>query len=162
MADSSFDIVSEINWQELTNAVDQAKRELGNRFDFKGSKCSLELAKEELTLVADDEMKMKQLEDIFHSKLIQRGISLKAVTYSKPEGISGGLQKKKATFVSGIPDDMCKKINAIIRDSKLKLKSQTMDQKIRVTGKKKDELQRIMAILREKELTIPLQFTNYR
>ncbi len=162
MAESSFDMVSQINMQELTNAVDQTKREIANRFDFKGTKVSIELGKEELTLVADDEGKMNQLKDVFHSKLFKRGIALKAVKYGTPEQASGGLVREKATFVNGIPKDICKDINKMIKDSKLKVKAQTLDEKIRVSGKSKDDLQKVMALVKEKDLEVPIQFNNYK
>lgn len=162
MADSSFDMVSQVNLQELTNAVDQTKREIGNRYDFKGTKVSIELDKEELTLVADDDMKMQQLKDVFHGKLVKRGIAIKAVQYATPEQASGGMIREKATLVNGIPADIAKDINKLIKDSKLKVRSQTMDEKIRVSGKSKDDLQKVMALVKEKELPVPIQFNNYR
>jgi len=162
MAESSFDIVSEINMQELSNAVDQAKREIQTRFDFKGSKSSLELTKEELIMISDDEGKMKQLQDVLDSKLIKRGISLKSLTYGTVDNAHGGTVRKKAGFVSGLPDDVIKKINKIIKESKAKLKSQTMDQKIRVTAKSRDDLQNLMKTLKESDISVPLQYTNYK
>ncbi|MDH5718203.1 MAG: YajQ family cyclic di-GMP-binding protein [Spirochaetia bacterium] len=162
MAESSFDIVSEINMQEITNAVDQAKREIANRFDFKGSKSDLTLLKEELVLLSDDEGKMKQLQDVFDSKLIKRGIPLKALQYGNIEQSAGQAVRKKATFVSGLPDDVIKKINKLIKDSKIKVKTQVMDKKIRVTGKSRDDLQQIISLLKENDLPVPLQFVNYK
>ena len=161
MADSSFDIVSEISWQELNNAVDQAKREIANRFDFKGTQCSLDLKDKELNLVADDELKLDQLKDVFHSKLVRRGIPIKVVTYLKEEGASGGTKRQKATFISGIDAEHCKKINASIKNQKFKVKSQTMDAKVRVTAKSRDELQKVISYLKKENFKVPLQFTNY-
>lgn len=158
----SFDVVSEINWQELVNAVDQTQREIANRFDFKGTKVSIELKDKELLMVGDDEGKLKQLKDVFESKLIKRNIALKAVDYQKIDASALGTVKQKAVFISGIPADAAKKINTIIRDSKLKVRSQIIDEKVRVFSRDKDELQTVMKILKEAELSIPLQFNNYR
>lgn len=163
MADSSFDIVSEVDFQEVTNAIDQTKREIGNRFDFKGSVSDIELKNEEMILVSDDEGKLKQLKDVLHSKLIKRGIDLKAVKYESLEQAAGQSVRQKAGFISGIPKDTAKTINKEIKDSKLKVKSQTMDEKVRVTAKSKDDLQQVMAMLKKSaKVDIPLQFTNYR
>ncbi|RME93751.1 MAG: YajQ family cyclic di-GMP-binding protein, partial [Candidatus Hydrogenedentota bacterium] len=152
----------EINKQELVNAVDQARREINNRYDFKGSKCSLELTDNELVLVADDEAKLKQLNDVLQSKLVKRGLSLKAFQYGKIEPASGGTVRQKVEWIAGIDKEHAKKINTLIKEAKLKVKSQTMDQKIRVSGKSKDDLQKVIQMLKEADLDIPLQFTNYR
>jgi len=163
MADSSYDIISEINKQELTNAIDQAKREISTRFDFKNSKSEIILDNESLELISDDEGKMKQLIDVVETKLIKREISLKGVVFGDLEKAQGGLVRRKATFVQGIESEMARKINKAIKKSKLKVKSQVMDQKIRVSGKSKDDLQAVMKLLKEsKEINIPLQYTNYK
>ena len=163
MADSSFDIVSEINHQELTNAVDQAKREINTRFDFKGTDSEIELTKENLVLSTVDEGKLKQLLDVLHSKLIKRGISLKALDYGTIEAASGMRVRQKATFIAGVEGDMARKIHKIIKDQPGKIKSSSMDQIIRVTAKSKDDLQKIMALLKSSdEITIPLQFKNFK
>jgi len=163
MAESSFDIVSEINKQELTNAVDQAQREIATRFDFKDTDSYIEMTKEELTIGACDENKLNQLIDVLQTKLVKRGISLKALTFGKMEGASGGHVRQKITFVAGIDVENSKKIHKIIKDSGIKVKSQTMDQKVRVTGKSRDELQEVMALLkRDESITIPLNFNNYK
>lgn len=160
--DASFDIVSETNWQELANAVDQAQREIATRFDFKGTKVSLTLEDKELTLVADDEGKLKQLKDVLESKLIKRGIALKSVDYQKLEAAFGGTVRQKALFINGIEQEHAKKINTLIRDSKLKVRSQVEGEKLRVTGKSRDDLQEVMKLLNGANLSIPLQYTNYR
>lgn len=158
----SFDIVSEINWQELSNAIDQAQREIGNRFDFKGSKVAVTLENKELILVADDEGKLKQLKDVVESKLIKRGIALKSVNYQKIEAALGGTVRQKATFVNGIAQEHAKKINQMIRDSKLKVRSQVEGEKVRVFSKSKDDLQAVMKLLNGADFPIPLQYNNYR
>ena len=160
--DASFDIVSEINWQELANAVDQAQREIATRFDFKGTKVSITMEDKELTLIADDEGKLKQLKDVLESKLIKRGIALKSVDYQKLEAAFGGTVRQKAVFINGIAQEHAKKINTLIRDSKLKVRSQVEGEKVRVTGKSRDDLQEVMKLLNGANLPIPLQYTNYR
>lgn len=163
MADSAFDIVSEIDRQEMVNAVDQTRREISTRFDFKGSKSSLELGKEELTLISDDEGKLDQLIDVLHSKMIKRGLSLKALNYGKVAESGQMTVRQTAALVQGLDQDTSKKIHKLIKDSKLKVKSATMDQRVRVTAKSRDDLQQVIALLRDsKEITIPLQFTNYK
>ncbi|MCX7634051.1 MAG: YajQ family cyclic di-GMP-binding protein [Turneriella sp.] len=158
----SFDIVSEVNWQEVTNAVDQAAREIANRFDFKGSRSSLTLENKELVLIADDEGKLKQLRDVVESRLAKRGISLKALDYQKVEPAQGGTVRQKIRFVSGIAQEHAKTIHQLIRDSKLKVRAQTEGEKLRVFSKSKDELQAVMKLLNAANLPIPLQYTNYR
>ncbi len=161
-SESSFDIVSEMNWQELANAIDQAQREIGNRFDFKGTKVAVTLENKELILLADDEGKLKQLKDVVESILIKRGIALKSVDYQKIEAALGGIVRQKALFINGIAQEHAKKINLLIRDSKLKVRSQVEGEKLRVTGKSKDDLQEVMKLLNGANLPIPLQYTNYR
>jgi len=161
-AESSFDVVSEVNWQEVTNAIDQVQREIGTRFDFKGTKVAITLENKELTLIADDEGKLKQLKDVLDSKLIKRGIALKSVDYQKLESAFGGTVRQKAKFINGIAQEHAKKINQLIRDSKLRVRSQVVDEKVRVTGKSRDDLQDVMKLLNGAELPIPLQYNNYR
>ncbi len=163
MADSSFDIVSEINHQEMVNAIDQTKREIATRFDFKGTKSEIDLSKEEVTLVSDDEGKLKQLIDVLQSKMIKRGISLKALDFGKVTEAGQMTVRQTARLVQGLDQETAKKIHKLIKESKLKAKSQTMDQRVRVTAKSRDDLQSVIAALKEsKEIAIPLQFTNYK
>ncbi|WP_028545222.1 YajQ family cyclic di-GMP-binding protein [Paenibacillus taiwanensis] len=162
MADSSFDIVSKTDLQEVSNAVTQAEREIETRFDFKGSKSSIKLEKEELIIASDDEYKLKSVIDILQSKLIKRGISIKNMEFGKLEGASGGSVRQRVKMKQGIEQDISKKINILIRDSKLKVKSQIQGDQIRVTGKSKDDLQAVMKLLIEADLPLDLQFTNYR
>jgi uncharacterized protein YajQ (UPF0234 family) len=151
-----------MNWQELANAVDQTQREINTRFDFKGSKVSITLENKELILIADDEAKLKQLKDVLESKLVKRGIALKSVEYQKIEPALGGTVRQKVAFVHGIALEHAKKINQLIRDSKLKVRSQMEGGKIRVFGKSRDDLQAVIKMLNTADLPIPLQFTNYR
>jgi len=163
MADYSFDIVSEINHQELINAVDQTRRELSTRFDFKGSNANVEVGKEDVTLTAEDDSKLTQLKDIFHTKLIKRGISLKALDYQTPEKAAGATARQKAKIVAGLDVETIKTVNRLIKDSAIKVKTQQMDQKIRVTSNSKNTLQEVIQLLKEnKDIKIPLQFNNYR
>jgi uncharacterized protein YajQ (UPF0234 family) len=158
----SFDIVSKVDMQELSNAITQAEREIETRFDFKGSKSSIALEKQDLVVVSDDEYKLKSVIDILQSKMVKRGVPIKNLEYGKIEPASGGTVRQHIKMKQGIEQDISKKINTLIRDSKLKVKSQIQGDQIRVTGKSKDDLQAVMALLRGADLPIELQFTNYR
>ncbi|REK76574.1 YajQ family cyclic di-GMP-binding protein [Paenibacillus paeoniae] len=161
-SESSFDIVSKVDMQELSNAITQAEREIETRFDFKGSKSSIALEKDELVVGSDDEYKLKSVIDILQSKMIKRGVPIKNMDYGKLEGASGGTVKQRIKLRQGIEQDISKQINILIRDSKLKVKSQIQGDQIRVTGKSRDDLQAVMALLRGADLPVELQFTNYR
>lgn len=159
---NSFDIVSKVDLQEVKNAVDQAMKEIRQRFDFKGSKSEIKLEKEELTLLGDDEYRLKSVDDILQSKLIKRGISLKSLNYKDPEDALGGMKRQKIGLQQGIPQEVAKEISRTIRDSRLKVQAQIQGDQLRVSGKSRDDLQATMALLREKDLSPPLQFVNYR
>ncbi|GAB6988985.1 YajQ family cyclic di-GMP-binding protein [Paenibacillus pini] len=161
-SESSFDIVSKFDLQEMTNAITQAEKEIETRFDFKGSKSSLKLEKDALVVVSDDEYKLNSVLDILQSKMVKRGLSLKNVDYGKVEPASLGSVRQKITLKQGIDQDNAKKINVLIRDSKLKVKSQIQGDQIRVTGKSKNDLQEIMQMLRKAELKLDLQFMNFK
>ncbi len=158
----SFDIVSKVEMQELANAVTQAMKEIETRFDFKGSKSSIVLEKEMLILVSDDEYKLKSVIDILQSKMMKRGISIKNMDFGKLESASGGTVRQQVKLKQGIGQEDAKKINILIRDSKLKVKTQIQGEQIRVTGKSKDDLQAVIALLRGNDLPIELQFINMR
>ncbi|WP_442951128.1 YajQ family cyclic di-GMP-binding protein [Paenibacillus sp. 481] len=162
MAESAFDIVSKFDMQEMNNAITQAEREIETRFDFKGSKSSLKLEKEELIVASDDEYKLTSVLDILQSKMIKRGLAIKNMEYGKIEPASAGTVRQRIKLKQGIEQDVAKKINVLIRDSKLKVKSQIQGDQIRVTGKSKDDLQAVMQMLRGADLQIDLQFTNFR
>ncbi len=165
MADEhSFDIVCEVDMQEVTNAVNQAVKEIGQRFDFKGSKSSIELdrGKGTITLLSDDEQKMTSVIDILQSKVIKRGIALKALSYGRIEQAAGNTVRQVITLQQGIPQEKAKEIVKIIKDLKLKVNSEIQQDQVRVRAKKIDDLQAIMALLKEKDLGIHLQFSNYR
>lgn len=161
-SESSFDIVSKVDMQELSNAITQAEREIETRFDFKGSKSSIVLEKEELVVSSDNDYKLKSVIDILQSKMMKRGVPIKNMDYGKIEGSSGGTVRQRIKLRQGIEQDVSKKINIMIRDSKLKVKSQIQGDQLRVTGKSKDDLQAVMALLRGADLPVELQFTNYR
>ncbi len=161
-SESSFDIVSRIDMQEVSNAIQQAEKEIANRFDFKGSKSSITLEKQELVVISDDEFKLKSVIDILQSKLIKRGVSLKSLQYGKVEPAASGTVRQRIALRQGIDQDNAKKINTLIRDSKLKVKSQTQGDQIRVSGKSKDDLQHVIQLLKQADLPLDLQFVNMR
>ncbi|RFU62162.1 YajQ family cyclic di-GMP-binding protein [Peribacillus glennii] len=160
--ESSFDIVSQVDFSEVTNAVTMALKEIKTRYDFKGSKSDITLDKEELVLVSDDEFKLDQLKDVLLSKLVKRGVPIKNLDYGKIEGASGGTVRQRAKLIQGIDKEQAKKINTIIKNSGLKVKSQVQDDQIRVTGKSRDDLQGIISAIRGADLQIDVQFINYR
>lgn len=161
-AENSFDIVSKVDLQELNNAINQAQKEIETRFDFKNSKSSIALEKEEIELISDDEFKLQNVVDILASKLAKRGISLKNMDYGKIEPASGGTVRQKVKLKQGIGQDIAKKINIMIRDSKVKVSSQIQGDQIRVSGKSRDDLQKIIQMLKQAELPLELQFINFR
>ncbi|MNW23544.1 putative nucleotide-binding protein [compost metagenome] len=162
-SEHSFDIVSKMEMQELTNAVHQTEREIETRFDFKGSKSDLSLEKDALVITSDDDYKLNAVLDILKSKMIKRGLAVKNIDYGKIEPASMGTVRQKLSFKQGVDQENAKKINILIRDSKLKVKSQIQGDQIRVTGKSRDDLQSVMQLLRGAEnLSLDLQFTNFK
>lgn len=161
-SESSFDIVSKVDMQELTNALQQTEREIETRFDFKNSKSSVSVDKDVLVVVSDDEYKLASVIDILQSKMIRRGLPIKNLEYGKIEPASLGTVRQRITLKSGIDQDNAKKINVLIRDSKLKVKSQIQGDQIRVTGKSRDDLQSVIQLLRKADLALDLQFTNLK
>ena len=160
--DFSFDIVSKTEMQEVTNAIQQAQKELAQRFDFKGSKSSIELTAEEIVLVSDDEGKLRSVKDILETKLVKRGVSLKALEYATLEQAAGGTVRQKAKIVQGIEIEKAKAIVKAIKEAKLKVQASIQSDQVRVTGRAKDDLQKAMAVVKGNDYGIPLQFTNYR
>ncbi|UQD51382.1 YajQ family cyclic di-GMP-binding protein [Bacillus methanolicus] len=160
--ESSFDIVSKVDLSEVTNAINMAMKEIQTRYDFKGSKSDINLEKEELVLISDDEYKLGQLKDVLIGKLIKRCVPIKNLDYGKIENASGGTVRQRAKLIQGIDKENAKKINTIIKNSGLKVKSQIQDDQIRVSGKNRDDLQKIIAAIREADLSIEVQFINYR
>ncbi|UUZ85985.1 YajQ family cyclic di-GMP-binding protein [Paenibacillus sp. P26] len=145
-SENSFDIVSKLDTQELVNAINQAEKEIATRFDFKNSKSSIALDKEELVVISDDDFKLQNVLDILHSKMAKRGISLKNLEYGKVEPAASGTVRQRIKVKQGVDQDNAKKINILIRDSKLKVKSQIQGDQIRVTGKNKDDLQQVIQL----------------
>ncbi|HEX3032517.1 MAG TPA: YajQ family cyclic di-GMP-binding protein [Bacillota bacterium] len=160
--DSSFDIVSQVDMQEVANAVNQATKEIDTRFDFKNSMSQIKHEGETITLISDDEFKLKNVVDILESKLIKRGITLKAIQYGKVEPAAKDTVKQAATLKQGITKEEAGKVVKIIKESKLKVQSQIQGDAVRVTGKSKDDLQAVMKLLREQDLDFDIQFNNYR
>jgi uncharacterized protein YajQ (UPF0234 family) len=158
----SFDIVSEVDKQELKNAVDQTNREVSTRFDFKGSDARVDQSEYVLTVYADDDFKLGQVQDILVSKLIKRNISIKCLEIGKVEKISGSKVKRAETVKVGVESDLAKKIVKLLKDSKLKVQASIQGDAVRVSGAKKDNLQEAIALIRKSELDFPLQFTNFR
>ncbi len=166
MADQySFDVVSEVDLQEVDNAVNQAMKEITQRYDFKGSisKITLNKATKELEIVSDNDSRLKAVVDVLNGKLIKRNISPKAMDYQKAESAFSGTVNQKVKIVSGMPMEACKDIVKRVKDSKLKVQVSIVDEKVRVSGKDKDDLQGVMQLLRSaQEIKVPLQFNNYR
>jgi cyclic-di-GMP-binding protein len=162
--DFSFDVVSKVDLQEVSNAVQQASKEIATRFDFRGSASKVELSEKELELVltSDDEHKMKSVVDILETKLVRRGVAVKAIDYGKVEPAAGGTVRQVAKIQQGIPSEKAKEIVRAIKDRKLKVQAAIQADQVRVSGRVKDELQSAMALLRERDFGLPLQFTNYR
>ena len=158
----SFDIVSKVEMQEVDNAVNQTVKEIAQRYDFKGSKCEVTLEKESLKVLADDDFRLKSIIDILQSKFIKRGISVKALQYGKAESASSGMVRQVITIQQGISKEKGKEINAVIKETKLKVQSQIQDDQVRVTGKNIDDLQEAIRILKGKELDVEMQFINFR
>jgi uncharacterized protein YajQ (UPF0234 family) len=162
----SFDVSSEMNWQELDNAVNQATKELAQRYDFKGVKTEikLDLKAKTLTLWVSEEQKLDALKDILQSKLIKRGISLLSFDYKDTESAFGGSVRQLVAIQAGVSKEKGKEIIAAIKDSKLKVQAQIQDEQVRVTGKNRDDLQSAIALLKTKqdELKVPMQFGNFR
>ena len=162
--DQSFDIVSEVDMQEVDNAVQQATKEISQRYDLKGSNATITLDKATgaLTVAAPSDFVAKQVIDVLNSKLVKRGIDLKAISWGNPETASGSTVRITGTIVNGIETDLAKRINKDIRDEKFKVKVQIEGNKLRVVGPKRDELQAVIAFVKDNDYGIPLQFTNYR
>lgn len=165
MADNfSFDIVSEINWQEVDNAVNQARKEIQQRYDFKGSKSSIDYSQKDksITIMGDDDYKTKAVIDILQNKFVKRSIPLKAMKYKAPEQASGGMIRQHIDVQQGISKDNAKLIVKIIKDAKYKVQAAIQDEQVRVSGRDKDELQKTIALVKGAELDFAVQFVNYR
>jgi len=158
----SFDIVSEVNEIELKNALDQANKEVGNRFDFKGSDARVELADKVLTVYADDEFKLGQVYDVLLAKLAKRGVDMRCLDRGKIEKSAGDKVKQAITVKVGVDQELAKKLQRMIKDAKLKVQASIQGDAVRVSGAKKDELQGAIALVRKNVTDFPLQFNNFR
>ena len=156
----SFDVVSEVNKVELTNAVDQSNKEISNRFDFKGSDARVELKELDLTLYADNDFQLGQVKDVLIGKLSKRGVDTRSLGEGKAEKISGNKMKESIKVKNGIEQDQGKKIVKLIKDSKLKVQASIQGEAVRVTGAKRDDLQNVIAFLKKDVEELPLQFIN--
>lgn len=162
--DNSFDIVSQIDLQEVDNAVNQALKEISQRFDFKGSKSTITFSKteKEIVIVSDDDYRLKSVKDIIESKIVKRQISIKALQYGAVEPASGGTVRQVVKLQIGIPQEKSKEIIKLIKESKLRVQASIQGEQIRVSSKSKDLLQEAIALIKGKNFDIPLQFINYR
>ncbi|MDD4237166.1 MAG: YajQ family cyclic di-GMP-binding protein [Desulfotomaculaceae bacterium] len=160
--ENTFDIVSQVDLQEVNNAVNQALRELQTRFDFKGSKSEITYDGEQITLVGDDEFKLKNVVDILEAKMVKRGINLKAMRYGKIEPSARDTVRQRVNLVQGVDKELAKVITKLVKESKLKVQATIQNDQVRISGKNRDDLQEIMKIIKDHEFDIPLQFINYR
>lgn len=158
----SFDIVSKVDMQEVDNAVNQAIKEIGQRYDFKGSKSEITPEKDSVKVLADDDFKLKAVIDVLQSKFLKRNISIKALQYGKVEPASGGMVRQIITVQQGISKEKGKEIIAVIKEAKLKVQAQIQDDQVRVTGKNRDDLQSAIQLLKGKDLDVEMQFVNFR
>src|SRR6478672_6249405 len=160
--ENSFDIVSKTDYAELGNALNQTSKEISQRFDFKGSKASAELADKDLILSAEDETKLRNMNDILQSKLVKRGISLKALDYQKIEPAAGGTVRQLVKIQQGIPIEKAKEVVKFIKDAKMKVQASIQGETVRVSGKDRDTLQQVISSLKAKDFGIDMTFDNYR
>jgi hypothetical protein len=158
----SFDVVSEFDVQELRNALDQVRREVAQRYDFRGATIQLEQGKDALDLLTDDEFRAKAVKDLIESKAVRRGLSLKIFDWGKIEEVGGNKVRQTITLRHGLPEDLAKKISKLIRDEFPKAHGQIQGDAVRVSSKSKDELQKVITRLRGLDEVVPLQFNNYR
>lgn len=163
MPENTFDVVSKIDLQEVSNAMQQALKEIHTRFDLKDSKSTIELeGKDAIVLHSIDEFKLKSINDVFQQKLVKRGVPLKGLTYGAVEAAAGGTAKQRITMQQGIPIEKAREIVKVIKDTKKKVNASIQGDLVRVSGKDRDTLQDIIALLRQRDFGIDMQFTNYR
>jgi cyclic-di-GMP-binding protein len=160
--ENSFDIVSKTDYAEVTNAINQTTKEVSQRFDFKGSKATVELQQKDLMLSAEDETKLRNMNDILQGKLLKRGISLKALEYEKVEAAAGGTVRQLVKIQQGIPIEKAKEVVKFIKDSKVKVQASIQGETVRISGKDRDTLQDVIAKLKATDFGIDMQFDNYR
>src|SRR5918911_1486790 len=159
---NSFDIVSKVDRAEITNAINQTSKEVSQRFDFKGSRAAVTLEEKELVLAAEDETKLRNMNDILQQKLVRRGVPLKALSYGRVEPAAGGTVRQHAAIQQGIPVEKAREIVKFIKETKLKVQAAIQGDTLRVTGRDRDTLQDVIAQLKAKDFGINMQFSNYR
>ena len=159
---NSFDIVSKVDRAEITNAINQTSKEIKQRFDFKGSAANVALEEKELILAAEDETRLRNMNDILQQKLVRRGLPLKAFSYGKVEPAAGGTVRQRVEIQQGIPQEKAKEIVKFIKDSKAKVQAAIQGDTVRISGKDRDTLQGVISQLKAKDFGIDMQFTNYR
>jgi hypothetical protein len=160
--ENSFDIVSKTDYAEITNAINQSMKEVSQRFDFKGSKAAVELLRKDLVLTAEDETRLRNMNDILQGKLVKRGVSLKALDYQKAEPAAGGTVRQLVKVQQGIPIEKAKDVVKFIKDSKLKVQASIQGETVRISGKDRDTLQQVISALKAKDFGIDMTFDNYR
>lgn len=160
--DATFDIVSEVDMQEVSNAVNQATKEISQRYDFKGVKAEIEIEKDSIKITTQDDTRLRSIVDVLQSRLLKRSVPINNFEYGKVEPAAGGCVRQLVNIHTGIERELAKTIAKDIKATKLKVQTQYMDDKVRVTGKKIDDLQAVIAILKEKEYPVTLQFNNFR
>lgn len=160
--DSSFDVVSEVNMQEVVNAVNQTKKEIAQRYDFKGSKTTVDLESDTIKIVTEDDFRLNSVTDILKTRLITRKVAVRNLQYGKVEDAASGMVRQIVTIRQGLSAETAKAIVKDIKGAKLKVQASIQGDSVRVSGKNKDDLQKVIALLKEKDYDIELQFTNYR
>jgi uncharacterized protein YajQ (UPF0234 family) len=162
MAESSFDVVSSVDLQEVKNAISQAMKEISTRFDLKGSNSQIELGTEEIVVSTSDEFKLKAVRDVLEGRLVKRGVPLRALTYGTLEKALGDTVRQKVSLQKGIPSEKAREIVKIIKGTKVKVQASIQGDQVRVSGKNRDDLQHVIQVLKGSDLGIDMQFTNYR
>ncbi len=160
--ENSFDIACKIDLQEVSNAINQAIKEIQQRYDLKGTKSAIVQEKDAIVVTSEDDFKLKAVIDILQSKLHRRGVPLKALTYGSVEQAAGGTVRQRIALQQGIPIEKAREIVKIIKSSKVRVQAQIQEDQVRVSGKNRDDLQAVIALLKEQDLGIEMQFTNYR
>jgi len=160
--DYSFDVVSQVNAHEVSNAMDQARKEISTRYDFKNTRCELTLEGEEVVIFADDEMRLDSVCEILRRRLATRGVPLKNLRFGAKEKAAGSGIRQRLSLQQGIPQDIAKELVKLLKGSSIKVQASIQGEQLRVTGKSKDDLQAAIALLKKSDVAVELQFTNYR
>jgi cyclic-di-GMP-binding protein len=160
----SFDVVSRVDMQEMDNAINQVKKEISTRYDFRGSKTQVDLDRKEgrITVLTEDEMKIRAVQEMLLSKVVKRSIDPEALDFGKPEKAGGDMIRQQTEITNGIDTEIARKVVKLVKDSKIRVQAAIQGDEVRITGKQRDDLQEVIALLKESELGLPLQFVNYR